>query len=167
MQAMQRYLAVILIAGLLSGCGITAPQNNIGFADLDALSWRDVDTTMTLSLGPTALGFAAAMVKDDPAVQRLLKNLEGVRVKIYQIEGEPATVAEDLNGMSAQLQGSGWQPVIRVREPDEVTHMLVRMDGDQIAGMTVLTSDSAEVVLVNIMGNIQPEQFATVMQPVI
>jgi hypothetical protein len=113
MKMIEQRLATILLVLLVTGCGITAPQSNIGFADLDALSWRDVDTTMTLSLGPTALGFAAAMVDDDPEVQLLLDSLEG----------------------------------------------------EKIAGMTVLTSDSAEVVLVNIMGEIQPEQFARVINP--
>ena len=167
MKMIEQRLATILLVLVVTGCGITAPHSNIGFADLDALSWRDVDTTMTLSLGPTALGFAAAMVDDDPEVQLLLDSLEGVRIKIYQIEGEPAKVAEDLNAMSAQLKSRGWEPIVLVREEHEVTHMLVKMDGEKIAGMTVLTSDSAEVVLVNIMGEIQPEQFARVINPLI
>ena len=42
--------------------------------------------------------------------------------------------------------------------------MLLRLSGSNIRGMTVLTSDgSSEAVVVNLMGDIQPEQFSDVM----
>lgn len=154
-------IAALLLA--LQGCGITAPHSNAGYADIDGLSWRDVDTVMTLSFGPAALGLAAFAVDDDPATQALLEGLQGVRVKIYEIEGDPEKVASDLTHMSMNLREDGWEPVVRVVEDGEATHVLLRMQGDEIAGLTVLTSDSLEAVLVNVMGNLHPELFEEAM----
>ncbi len=51
-----------------------------------------------------------------------------------------------------------------VRERDEEVHMLLRMKDDHISGMTVLVSDGeSEAVIVNLMGEIRPEQFSNVM----
>jgi hypothetical protein len=51
-----------------------------------------------------------------------------------------------------------------VRDRDEQAHMLVRLDGDRICGMTVLVSDGdQEAVVINLMGDIQPQQFGGVM----
>lgn len=148
---------------LLCGCGVTAPSHNAGYADLDGLSWRDVDATVSFSLGPRVLGFAARMIEDDPQTKAIVRNLDGVRVRVYEIEGDPGDVAGDLNFMSAQLREAGWEPVILVREEGETTHVLIKMDEDRIAGLTVLTSDALEVVLVNVMGELRPELFAKTM----
>jgi hypothetical protein len=66
--------------------------------------------------------------------------------------------------MSEHLQEDGWAPVLLVKEQDEEVHMLVRMDKDHINGMIVLASDGeSEAVLINLMGEIRPEQFGDVM----
>jgi hypothetical protein len=66
--------------------------------------------------------------------------------------------------MSEHLQEDGWEPVLLVRDKDEEVHMLLRMDKEHISGMIVLVSDGeSEAVIVNLMGEIRPEQFGDVM----
>jgi hypothetical protein len=149
---------------LLGGCGLTAPRGNAGFADLDSLGIADTDRVLSLSIGPALLRFAARHVEDDPQTRALLRSLDGVRIRIYEIDGDPARVAARMDGMSAKLEGSGWERVMLVRDRDEQAHMLVRLDGDRICGMTVLVSDGdQEAVVINLMGDIQPQQFGGVM----
>jgi hypothetical protein len=51
-----------------------------------------------------------------------------------------------------------------VRDGDDQAYVLLRTDGERIRGMTVLVSDGeSEAVLVNLMGDIRPEQFGKVM----
>ena len=46
----------------------------------------------------------------------------------------------------------------------EQAHMLVKFDGNRVCGMTVLVSDGdAEAVVINLMGDIRPQQFSGVM----
>ena len=154
-------MAILLMLCIsLGACGITAPQRDAGFADVDSLDWREVDHNFSLSLGPTLLGLAASVIEDDPQTEELLRSLYGVRVKVYQVEpGEAEAVRHDLNNMSKGLIEQQWEPVVLVREQGESTHMLVKMEGERIRGLTVLTSDGEEAVFLNVMGNLQPELF--------
>jgi hypothetical protein len=161
-------LAVALFAlGLacsLAGCGITAPRSNDGFADLEPLAMRDTERVLKLSIGPTLLRFAARHVEDDPQVRSLLHELDGVRIEVYEIDGDPRRVAESIDQMSRHLQSDGWEVAMLAREQDETVHMLLRWVDGRISGMTVLVSDGvSEAVVVNLMGEIAPRHFGDVM----
>ena len=157
-------LAASLSFVLISACGITAPKSNDGFADLESLGMRDTNRVMSLSIGPTLLHFAARYIDDDPEIRNLLRDLDGVRVRIYEIDGDAGRVAARIQSMSQHMQADGWEPVVLVREGNEETHMLLRNTQGRISGMTVLVSDGeSEAVVVNLMGEIHPEQFSGVM----
>lgn len=157
-----RWVLIVLLLSL-AGCGVTAPQRGPGYADLDGLSLVDVDRSLSLSLGPTVLRLAAQGIDDDPLARELLRNLDGVRVRVYTVDGDPQAVAANLDAMGQRLREGGWEPVVRVREGGETTHVLMRLEQQHIAGITVLTSDSLEVVLVNVMGELRPELFSEAM----
>jgi len=157
-------LLALACALLLGGCGLTAPRGNAGFADLDSLGIADTDRVLTLSIGPALLRFAARHVDDDPETQALLRSLDGVRIRIYEIDGDASRVAARMSRMSDRLENSGWERVLLVRQEREQAHMLVKLDGDRISGMTVLVSDGdEEAIVINLMGDIQPQQFGGVM----
>ena len=159
----QTALAATLVLTVV-GCGITAPSSNEGYADLDSLGMMDTDRVISLSIGPALLRFAANHVDDDPEVQELLRSLDGVRVRVYEVDGDAARVAGRMDRMSTNLQDDGWEPVMQVRQQDEQVHVLMRTVDGQIMGMTVLVVDGAdEAVIVNLMGEIVPEKFSDVM----
>jgi hypothetical protein len=157
-------LACLAAALSLAGCGLTAPRSNDGYADLDSLGIGDTDRVLALSVGPALLRFAASHVDDDPEVEALLRSLDGVRIRVYEIDGDAARVLTRMERMSRDLQADGWQPVMLVRSAGEQTHMLLKFVGEQVRGMTVLVCDGeSEAVVINLMGEIQPQQFAGVM----
>ena len=159
-----RLLSITCLSIALGACGLTAPRSNDGYADLESLGMRDTDNVMTLSIGPTLLHFAASHIDDDPEVRELLKGLDGVRIRIYEINGDAGRVAKRMDNMSRHLQDDGWEAVLLVRQEDETTHMLLRIVDEQICGMTVLVSDGeSEAVVINLMGEIRPQQFGDVM----
>jgi len=150
---------------LLAGCGLTAPRSSAGFADLDSLGMADTDRVMSLSLGPTVLRFAASHIDDDePEVRDLLRALDGIRIRIYEVDGDASRVAGRMERMNTKLQADGWEPVMLIREESETAFMLLRTDGQHILGMTVMVMDNrSEAVIVNLMGEIEPERFGDVM----
>jgi len=159
-----RLCLALVLAASLSACGLTAPRSGDGYADLDSLGVIDTDLVMSLSIGPALLHFAANHVDDDPETKALLRGLDGVRVRIYEIEREPLRVAERMERMSGRLQQEGWERVMTVRDGGDRAHVLLRIVGERICGMTVLVSDGeSEAVLVNLIGEIRPEQFRNVM----
>ena len=148
---------------LVSGCGISAPRSNAGYADLDSLGMADTDTTVSLSFGPTVLRMAAGFIDDDPETKEMLLSLDGVRVRVYDVVDGRERVAQRIDDMRAKLQRQGWETVVTVQEGDERTHVLVKMSGPDIAGLTVFALDEHEAVIVNVMGNLSPESFAGTM----
>lgn len=159
---LKRLLVAASVTALL-GCGVTAPAGNSGYADLDSLGFRDVDRTMSLSLGPSVLRFAATHIEDDPQARELVGQLDGVRVFTYDVVGDADRVGDRIDRMSRKLQDRGWAPVILVQEPGQRTVMLIKTRDDHIAGLTLITSDAHEAVIVNVMGELYPDMFSGTM----
>ena len=162
---LQATLALTLIVLMLSACGITAPRGNDGFANLDSPGMNDTDRTMTISLGPTVLWFAARYLDDDPETQALLRSLDGVRVRIYEVDedGNTDRIAENFNDMGGKLLDDDWDPVMLVREEDELVQMYMKSSDRGIHGLTIVSADDEEVVVVNVMGDINPAYYQNVM----
>jgi hypothetical protein len=160
-------LRAVAACGLIlvvAACGLTAPRGSEGYADLDSLGMSDTDRVIALSIGPALLRIAASQVDDEPETRALLKSLDGVRIRVYEIDGDAGRVASRIDNMSHRLQDDGWEPVMLVRKQDEAVHMLLRTSDSQICGLTVLVSDGAtEAVVINLMGDIQPQQFSKIM----
>lgn len=156
-------LILVLAALLLSGCGITASRSNEGFANLDSPGMAETDRTMAISLGPTALRFAARFMDEEPETQALLRSLDGVRVRIYEVHGDQEKIARNFERMGSKLINDGWDPVMLTKEGDELVKMFAKPAGDQLKGLTIVSADRDEVVVVNIMGDMNPENYGNVM----
>ena len=156
-------LLLTLAAFTLSSCGITASRSNEGFANLDSPGISDTDRTMSLSLGKTTLRFAARFLDDEPETQALLRSLDGVRIRIYEVNGNTDRIAQNFDRMGAKLSNDGWQPVMLVREEGELVQMFSKSSNRGMQGLTIVSADDEEVVVVNVMGDIQPEHFGDVM----
>jgi len=156
-------LLLACLALLTSACGLTAPRSNEGYANLDSLGMLDVDNVMTLSIGPALLRLAASGVEEDPQTRAMLRGLDGVRIRIYQIDGDATRVAARAERMQHRLQLQDWQAVAVMQEPGERVYLLLKMSGERIAGMIVITAGHDEAVVVNIMGELRPEMFNDTM----
>ena len=159
------FLFMASVVLLLSSCGITAPRNNEGFANLDSPGINDTDRTMTISIGSTVLRFAARFLDDEPETQTLLRSLEGVRVRIYEVDddGDTDRIVENFEHMGGKLRDDGWDPVMLVREEDELVQMYMKSTAGGIRGLTIVSADDDEVVVVNVMGDIDPVYYQDVM----
>jgi len=155
-------IAVVLVL-MLTACGITAPRSNDGYANLDSPGISDTNRTLSLSLGKTTLRFAAHFLDDEPETQALLRSLDGVRVRIYDVDGDNERIADNFDHMGNKLGKHGWQTVMLVREEGELVQMFAKSSGAGIQGLTVVSADSEEVVVVNIMGDIDPLHYSDVM----
>jgi len=155
--------ALILIALALSSCGITAPRGNEGYANLDSPGIADTDRTMSLSLGKTTLRFAARFLDEEPETQALLRSLDGVRVRIYEVNGDTDHIVHNFERMGDKLSNDGWEPIVLVHQDDELVQMFARSSANGMRGLTIVSAGDDEVVVVNVMGDIKPEYFGDVM----
>lgn len=154
--------AMILVL-LLTACGITAPRSNDGFANLDSPGMSETDRTLSLSLGPTVLRFAARFMDDDPETQALLRSLDGVRVRTYESHGDTERIAQNFMDMGRKLDKDGWEQVMLVKEEGDLVQMYAKPSAFGIQGLTIVSAAEDEVVVVNVMGDIQPRYFSDVM----
>jgi hypothetical protein len=156
-------LVLVIIALVLSGCGITAPRSSEGYANLDSPGMRDTDRTISLSLGRTTLRFAARFMDDEPETQALLRSLDGVRIRVYEVNGDTRRIQSNFEDMGSKLNSDGWTPIMLVAEDDELVKMFAKTNGDHIRGLTIVSADEKEVVMINVMGEIDPARFSDVM----
>lgn len=156
-------LGLLFVALYLTACGITAPRSNDGYANLDSPGVADTNRTMSLSLGRTTLRFAARFLDDEPETQALLRSLDGVRVRIYEVHGDNERIASKFDRMGSKLSKDGWDPVMLVREEGELVQMYSKSSEKGMHGLTIVSADDEEVVVVNVMGDINPENFGDVM----
>ena len=83
---------LLAIAGsfFFTGCGITAGglHSHAGYADIESPYWWQADNELNLSLGPLAIGTARWVIDtdEDPEIDALLDDVDGVRVSIYKVE---------------------------------------------------------------------------------
>ena len=154
--------AAVLVL-MLTACGITAPRSNEGFANLDSPGISETNRTMSISIGPTLMRFAARFLDDEPETQALLRSLDGVRVRIYEVDGDSEVIAQNFDHMGAKLGKDGWAPVMLVREEGELVQMFAKSSSTGMKGLTIVSADDEEVVVVNVMGDIEPELYSDVM----
>lgn len=156
-------VTVTILALMISACGITAPRSNEGYANLDSPGMSETDRTMSLSLGPTTLRFAARFLDDEPETQVLLRSLKGVRIRTYEVDGDSEIITRNMESMGNKLNRDGWAPVMLVREEGDLVQMYAKHTDAKIQGLTIVSVDNQEVVVINIMGNIDPAHFSDVM----
>lgn len=156
-------LCAAILSLVVSACGLTA-QRGPGYAELESLGVFDTDRTMVISIGPTLLRFAARHIEDEPEIRAMLESLEGVRIRIYEVDGDPLKVAARIDRLGSRLEDDGWDPVMLVRDSDERTQLFLKSFRGQVCGLTLLSSDGdSEAVVINLIGDIQPQRFSDVM----
>jgi hypothetical protein len=168
--------AMLAVAALMmvSGCGLTASSDVDGYARLgspgiDTRQQRrpraggnhagqpsDVETMLSVSIGPSALAWLARHSDDDLEARALLQSLTGVRIKVYRINRNVERVYSRVRDISDGLEAEGWEKVVMAREQGEQVTLLAKMNADVITGLTLLAASDPEVVFINVIGDLDP-----------
>jgi hypothetical protein len=123
--------------------------------------WTDRD--LALSLGPLPLALARKLTAHDPDIAPLLQGVRAVRVYVYAIDGAAQPVLARLDTTQSRLTEAGWDPVVAIRDDGERVAVLVRMLDDVIRGLAVMTQDGDQVVFVNVIGALKPQNLTAAM----
>jgi len=97
-------------------------------------------------------------VGDDANLAELVANLERVRVQVGSPSGaDRSSIIHSIEDAKAQLESSNWDRILSVEEDEEQVYVYAIESDGKILGVTVLVNDGAEeIVVVNIVGNIDP-----------
>ncbi|MEH6587021.1 MAG: DUF4252 domain-containing protein [Halioglobus sp.] len=133
----------------------------VDFADLDAIYGEP--RVMVNIGGPLLKLMSAASAADDPETAAMIRNLEGVRIKVYPTGGNLQPALDKVSEAKASLQAAQWEPVVQVNDADEQVQIFMKTNEDKVEGLTVMAVNAEEAVFLNILGVIDPAQVGKVM----
>jgi hypothetical protein len=147
----------------LAGSAAMAAAQDIKLpANLDQLAAKAknvVDVTMDGPLLQLAGRFLSNKEPDEARAKRIVAGLKGVYVRSFEFDGPGEYDDKDVEQIRAQLKSPGWTRVVgvRSRRDGENAEVFLRTDGSSIGGLVVLVADPRELTIVNIVGQINPE----------
>lgn len=153
-------LALMLVAAHL-----LADEKNSGFVDFGKLPGSASSKEFVeVSLGRAVFVISAKLFeKSEPEVATLLRGLHLIQVNVVGLaEDNRAEMQEHVRKLRADLAGKGWEPIVTAKQGKEDVAIYLKTRGEEaVEGLVVTVLDGdKEAVLVNIVGNIKPEQVA-------
>ena len=151
---------MLLIASLL------AQEKSAGFVDFGKIpASTSQKEFVEISVGRSLFIISSKLFeKSDPDVATLLRGLQLVQVNVVGLADDNREPVQDhVRKLRADLSGKGWERIVTVKEGKDDIAIYLKTKGEEaIEGLaiTVLDGDK-EAVLINIVGNIKPEQVAT------
>jgi len=138
-----------------------------GYVDFGTLAPDDSDGRFVeVQIRSHLISMAARLAeKQEPDIAAVLRNLQYVRVNVIGLnEKNSATIEERLGSIAGRLEADGWERVVEVREGREEVRVRMKTKGDEsVLGVVVMVVERGrEAVLVNVVGDIRPEQLALV-----
>ena len=149
-----RYLICVFLFA-----GSAAAAQRVTLDSLDVLAGNAGSTTAVdlpqdmLSLAGPFLGEGS----EEAVARELLANIEGMYVRVFE---DLVYSGSDLDAVRAQLVGTGWTRMVTVDEDEDEIGIWMYRDGDAVTGMFILVAEPDEVVAVNIVGRLDPEDLA-------
>lgn len=157
-----RIPALVLMLLALGGCGVTASPFNPGFADFSRPKLEGVHRDTALSIGPRLLSIAANHADEGPEIEALLRELEGVQVQVYELDGNAdfEAISADLQRQSRETLDDDWQHAIAVREANSRVNIFIKERDELILGLAIIVLEENELVIVNVMGEVTAQTIA-------
>lgn len=145
-------LMLITLAPLATGQTLRIP------ASVEKLGSKATET-VDVTLDPAMLQFAQQMAGDDPDARRVLQGLKNLRVRSFEFEKEGEYSPADVESMRSQLGGPGWSRIAQVRSKRdrEDVDIYMKVGANSLGGLVVLVAGPKELTIVDIDGNIKPE----------
>jgi hypothetical protein len=153
---MKKYLWIALLASAAAAQEIKLPAN------LDQLATKAknvVDVTLDGPLLKLAGQFLSDKEPDEAHVKKMIAGLKGIYVRSLKFDGRGEYQDSDVEQIRAQLKSPAWTRVVGVRSKadGQNAEVFLKTDGSNIGGLVVLVADPTELTIINIVGQINPE----------
>jgi hypothetical protein len=139
-----------------------------GYVDIGQFKPAEGCQFVEVNLHAPLLKFASIFVDEkEPEVAALIRTIKHVRVNVVGYnENTRAETTDRVEGVRTALEAQGWTQMVTVKETGDAENVAVFIKmaaDDSVDGVvvTVIDSRKKEVVFVNLVGNIRPEQIAT------
>lgn len=155
------FTAVLLLSFSLAAQDIQIPAN------LDQLSTKAknvVDVNLDGALLKLAGKFLSDKNPDEAQAKKIVAGLKGIFVRSYEFDSPGQYDSNDLTQIRNQLKTANWTKVVSVhsKTDGENSDIFIKSDGPNIGGLVVLVEAPMELTIVNISGQINPEQLGEI-----
>ena len=160
-----RPLRTIVLVLLAASCFATARAQDARL-QIDSLNkFRDkAAEAVEVALDERSLRLAAKFLSannpDEAKVKEIVSGLKGVYVRVFEFEKPGAYSSNDLESIRSQLRQPGWSKIVGVTSHRGGSNVDVHLkyQGDIIIGLAIVSADSTELTIVNVIGQIDLEK---------
>ena len=154
--------ALLLIAA--SAVATRAQDSRLQLSSLDHLAAK-ASQSVDVAIDERLMRLASKVFSDQDVEEREIKKLvagiKGIYVRSFEFENEGQYTAADVETIRTQLRGPGWTRLVNVTSKKEGNlEVYLLMNGEQVGGLTVLSTDAKELAVVNIVGPVDLEKLA-------
>ena len=163
----------VLILGLVLSArpGILRAQNGLesdpGYVDLSDFENRfDSEATFEVNIkGQLMRLVAEASREDDPELAEMLNRLRAIQVRGFPMtRAQYRAMEEHTKSIARRLEDDGWDTVVHLRDYGQYVDVYVKENDRFIEGLMMMVVDTEvnETVLINIVGEIQPDELGRI-----
>jgi hypothetical protein len=165
MKSLFHKLRLPLTAGLLVMTHVFAAQAQdprIQTASLDHLAAK-ASQTVEVNVDGRLMRMASKLLSDKDAEEKEIKELvagiKGIYVRSFEFENDGQYTAADVESIRSQLRGPSWTRMVNVTsKKDGSLEVYIQMNGEQVGGLAVISTDDREFTVVNIVGPVDIEK---------
>lgn len=159
-----RYRPFVFALVTASLC-LTAKAESLGVVDFGKFTPPGKGSEFVeVQVRSNLLNFAAQLVeKEQPDAAKLLRSVQLVRVNVVGLTDENREeMQKRIQKIRQDLESHGWERNVNVQGKDgeDVGIYTQTQGGTALAGVAVTVIDPHNIVLVNVVGDIRPEQLA-------
>ncbi|MEE4108837.1 MAG: DUF4252 domain-containing protein [Halieaceae bacterium] len=156
--------AVLFSIACIGHAAEEAPvEKQAGYVDFGELAEAYGEPRVMINIGSSLLRLVNAIKHEDPVAEQILRDMQSIRVHVYDTHGNLAPAKGRIDRVRSQLADDNWELIVHSREGGEQVEIFVKQDEVRIHGLAVMAVDSEEAVFINVLGSIDPEQLATVV----
>ena len=156
-------LLTTLVATTLHAQVIEEHPGYFPLEELQFLSPEDLSVEINLR-GAMLRLIAKVTGDDDPEYAGIMNHLEAIRVQIAPVDRLQAEdIRKGLDTGVAMLENRGWFRMVLTRDEVEEVHIYGRERDGDLQGLTVLAMEDDEVIVLNLVGSIDPDQLGNLM----
>jgi len=154
----------ILTVSLLTARAADTPPGYVDFGKLTP--GAPGAEFVEVNVGGNLISMAARLAeKSEPDLAQLLRKVQMVRVNVVGLTDENrADVQARFKAIRGDLDAKGWERIVTVQERKQEVGVYLKTRGEEsVQGLVVLVLDGGkQAVLVNIVGDIKPEQVGAI-----
>jgi len=162
---LQTKFSALVIATLLIGSAAVAAKaqdSRLQLGSLDHLAAKaseSVDVNIDGRLMVLASKVLSGDDPDEKEIKQLVAGIKGIYVKSFEFENDGQFTAADVEAIRAQLRGPGWTRMVNITSKKEGSvEVYLLMNGEQVGGLAVLSTEDRELTVVNIVGPVDIEK---------